>query len=458
MILTSRGAYSTSSSASPRALTPQGVGTNVYASRKHAIRAPISSAPGGFRRERSGFGQTNFMFMSSPDRRNSMQRRGGVMWRVLGAAAALGALAAAPMHAAGFSIFEQGTKSMGMAGAFTAQADDPSALFYNAGGLAFVTQRDFSVGVTYIKGLKADFHGANPFPGDGYSAQQKKLSEFPPHVYYVQPLSSTWKLGLGVETPFGLTTEWDNKNQFAGRFLSTKAALRAFDINPTLGWQATPNFGIGFGGIARVSDVELNRNIPVNNPFTQTIVDAASLKLKGDFKEGYGFNAGILWKATPELSFGLSYRSKITVDYTGDARLTPISTGNPQLDAAIAAGLPLNTNLPVKTSIHFPDEASFGVAYSFTPSFLVEADANSTGWSSFKDVPITFTGGAGNSLPSTVLPQNWKDVYNYRLGLRWQASQTSQWRLGYVFDETPQPEEGVSPLLPDADRNGYCIG
>jgi len=387
-----------------------------------------------------------------------MQRRGGVMWRVLGAAVALGALAAVPMHAAGFSIFEQGTKAMGMAGAFTAQADDPSALFYNAGGLAFVTQRDGSIGFTYIKGLKAELHGANPFPGDGYTAKQKKLSEFPPHAYYVQPLTSTWKVGLGIETPFGLTTEWENPNQFAGRFLSTKAALRAFDINPTLGWQVTPNFGIGFGGIARISDVELNRNIPVNNPFTQSIVDAAKLKLKGDFKEGYGFNAGILYKATPELNFGLSYRSKITVNYTGDARLTPISTGNAQLDAAIAAGLPLNTNLPVKTSIHFPDEASFGVAYSFTPAFLIEGDVNWTGWSTFKSVPITFTGGATNSLPSTSLPQNWKDAYNYRIGLRWQASPTSQWRLGYVYDQTPQPEENVSPLLPDSDRSGYCIG
>jgi long-chain fatty acid transport protein len=376
----------------------------------------------------------------------------------LGAAVALGSLAAVPMHAAGFGIFEQGSKAMGMGGAFTAQADDPSALFYNAGGLAFVTKADGSIGVTYIHDTKADFHGANPFPGDDYSAKQKPLSAFPPHAYYVQPINSTWKIGLGVETPFGLTTEWEHPHQFAGRFISTKAALQAFDVNPTIAWQVTPNFGIGIGGIARISNVELDQDIPVNNPFTQSIVSGASLKLKGDFNEGYGFNAGILWKATPEFSLGLSYRSKITVDYTGDARLSPISTGNAQLDAAIAAQLPLNTNLPVKTTIDFPAMASLGVAYSFTPSLLVEADANWTGWSSFEELPITFTGGATNSLPSQIVPQNWKDVYNYRLGLRWQANPISQWRLGYVYDQTPQPEVNVNPLLPDADRMGYCIG
>lgn len=387
-----------------------------------------------------------------------MQRRGGFTWRALGVAAALGALAAGPMHAAGFSIFEQGTKAMGMAGAFTAQADDPSLLFHNAGGLAFVTERDFSIGLTYIKGLKAEFEGANPFPGEGYRAEQELLSEVPPHIYYVQPINQTWKFGFGVETPFGLTTEWKDPDQFAGRFLSTKAALQAIDLNPTIGWQVTPTFGIGLGAVARVSSVELNRNVPTLNPFTQQAVDVARLKLEGDFSEAYGFNAGILHKVTPRFSWGLSYRSAITVDYEGDARLTQVSTGNAQLDAVVASRLPFNRDLPVKTSIAFPDIASLGLAFGLTDNLLIETDFNRTGWSSFEEVPIDFTGGATNSLPDQTIPENWEDSYHYRVGLRWDASETSQWRFGYVYDETPQPEEGISPLLPDANRNAFTIG
>src|SRR3954452_18678532 len=113
-----------------------------------------------------------------------MYRRGVLLGRAL-SVAALVTLAAAPLHAAGFSIFEQGTKAMGMAGAFTAQADDPTALFYNAGGLAFVDHQEFSIGDTYIHATKADFAGADPFPGTGYRAEQKKLSEPPPHAYWV---------------------------------------------------------------------------------------------------------------------------------------------------------------------------------------------------------------------------------------------------------------------------------
>jgi long-chain fatty acid transport protein len=386
-----------------------------------------------------------------------MRRRGGLVWKALGVAV-LGAAVAVPMYAAGFSIFEQGAKSMGMAGAFTAQADDPSALFYNAGGLAFMDKQEFSIGDTYIRSSKAEFKGADPFPGTGYSAKQKGLSEFPPHAYWVRPINSTWKFGVGIETPFGLTTEWDNPTQFAGRFLSTKAALRAFDLNPTIGWQVTPTFGIGVGAIARFSDVELVRYAGANNPFTQSFVNVGKLDLKGDFKEGYGWNVGILNKYNNSFSWGLSYRSKITVDYTGNATLASISTGNAQFDAALARALPFNTKLPVKTAINFPDEASLGLAFAVTPDVLVETDANWTGWSAFEKVKIDFTGGATNSLPDTTIEQKWKDVYNYRLGVRWTTSPSSQWRFGYVYDQTPQPEESVNPLLPDANRNGYTIG
>ncbi len=372
--------------------------------------------------------------------------------------AALGALAALPLSAAGFSIFEQGTKAMGMAGAFTAQADDPSLLFHNVGGLGFVDERQIAVGVTWIHGLEAELEGANPFPGEGYEAEQESLSEFPPHAYYVQPINDTWKFGFGLMTPFGLTTEWENPNQFAGRFLSTKAALQAVDLQPTLGWQVSPSFGIGLGAVARISTVELNRNVGSINPFTQRFVDVGRLELEADYSEGFGFTAGMLHKATDRFSWGLSYRSKVKVEYDGDAKLTQISTGNTQFDALLRTRLPFSVELPVETEIEFPDEASLGFAFGITDSLLVETDFNYTGWSSFENVPIIFTGGATNSLPDTSLPQQWDDAYNYRLGLRWTAGNGHQWRFGYVYDETPQPEEGMSPLLPDANRNGITAG
>lgn len=367
---------------------------------------------------------------------------------------ALGALAPQPGLAAGFGIFEQGTKAMGMAGAFTAQADDGSALFHNVAGLAFQTERRYEGGATLIKGVEAEFVGANPFPGDDTFAEQELLAETPPHLYYVRPLRDGLTFGLGVNAPFGLTTEWQDPETFPGRFLSTKAALRAIDVNPSMAFRLG-NFGLGIGATARFSDVELRRNAGIVNPFTASVVDVARVKLTSDFETAFGFNVGLLHKIGDSFSWGLSYRSKMKIEYAGEADFTQISTGNPQLDAVVAASLPVGQSVPIETEIEFPDMASLGLAFKITPSLLIETDVNWTGWSTFDEVPLTFL---DQPELSSVLPQEWEDVYNYRIGVRFDLSPVSQVRFGYVYDETPQPDQSVSPLLPDSNRNGITFG
>jgi len=371
------------------------------------------------------------------------------------AVAGIAILAAAPAWAAGFGIFEQGTRAMGLAGAFTAQADDGSALFHNAAGIAFATERQFQVGATLVWGEEGKFTGANPFPGEGVSEGQERLMETPPHVYWVQPLGPTWRFGLGINAPFGLTTDWKNKEQFTGRWISTKAALQTIDINPTLGVQLTQNFGIGVGAIVRFSDVELNRFLPFTNPLTGRPVDVGRTKLTSDTDSGYGFNVGILHKVNNSFSWGLSYRSKIKIDYSGDAEFTQILTGVPPLDAGVAALIPFGQKVPVETEVEFPDMASLGVALALSPTMTLEIDANWTGWSSFDSVPLTFV---GYPQLSSVLPEDWDNAYNYRAGLRWKTRPDTEWRFGYVYDETPQPEKAASPLLPDENRNGFTLG
>ncbi len=372
------------------------------------------------------------------------------------AACAALCLGTAPAGAAGFGLFEAGTKAMGMAGAFTAQADDGSALWHNVGGLAFASERQFMVGATYITFSEASFDGADPYPGRrDLRGADDALRDTRRTPTGCNRSSGEWKFGLGLYAPFGLTTEWQDPASFSGRYLSTRAALRVFDLNPSLAWQVTPNFGIGIGAIVRFSDVELDRYVPFVNPFTQQVIDAGRVALDSDFGNAYGFNVGILHKYNNSFSWGLSYRSKAKVEYEGDARFTQISTGIPPLDAAIAANIPFGQDLPVETEIEFPDMASLGVAIAISPTVRLEVDANWTGWSSFDEVPLTIV---GYPQLSTALPEEWEDCYNYRAGLSWKANPTSEWRFGYVYDESPQPERHVSPLLPDNDRNGFTLG
>jgi len=373
------------------------------------------------------------------------------------ALAALGTVSMAiPAGAAGFGIFEQGAKAMGLAGAFTAQADDPSAMWHNAGGLAFTETRDLLAGVTYNATSEAKFHGvAGTEPGPGASGEQEGRPQFPPYAYWAQPISDTWKFGIGIETPFGQITDWKDPATFPGRYLSTNVALRVIDVNPTLAWRVTPNLGLGLGAMFRFSDVELHRHLPFPSPFTGQILDVGTVKLDSSVEQGYGWNVGLLHRYDASFSWGLSYRSRVEVDYQGTGRFTQIAVGNPVLDAVIAANVPFDRDLDVSTSIEFPDMASLGVNLAISPRVRLELDANWTGWSSFDQVPIRFP-----QVPplSSVVDANWRDAWNYRAGLSWATSAGNEWRFGYVYDESPLPDRSVSPLTTDANRNGFSVG
>ena len=79
---------------------------------------------------------------------------------------ALALLAASgPAFGAGFGIFEHGSKAMGMAGAFTAQADDPSLLFHNAGGPRFRRRRGAGGRSDLDQGRRGRARRARPVPG-----------------------------------------------------------------------------------------------------------------------------------------------------------------------------------------------------------------------------------------------------------------------------------------------------
>lgn len=382
-----------------------------------------------------------------------MLRRANSRTQVTGAALLLLA-AAMPVRGAGFGIFEQGTKAMGLANAFTAQVDDGSTLFYNVGGLGFLEEKEVYAGTTLIYAAESTHEGLDPFPGVATSGEQEKNLFFPSHFYYIQPIGDGLNFGFGLNSPFGLTTDWKDPYEWPGRFISIKAELHTFDLNPSLGWRVSDTLSLGLGAVVRFSSVELYRHVPAVNPFTQAVIDTASVRLRSDLDAGFGWNVGILHRPGKRFSWGLSYRSEVEVDYSGDGEFTQILSGNAALDAVIAGTLPFGEKLAVETAIDFPALASLGMAFGLTEKMLVEVDVNWTSWGVFEELEILFV---EHPELSSVIPENYEDCFNYRFGLRVDVG-SNQWRFGYYYDETPQPEGRVGPLLPDADRQGFSVG
>lgn len=354
--------------------------------------------------------------------------------------------------ASGFSIFEQGSKASAMGGAFAATADDPTAIFYNVAGIAQQRHMTATAGGTII-------NFANEFRGDpndaytsGATGQYRRHTFVPPNAYLVVPFGKNLTFGIGTFAAFGLRTNW--QDPWVGRFVSRDANVKTASVEPALAWQNdSGTIAIGAGAEYRRSHITLNQNLGNLNPFTGRIVDVGNAFLDSDWDSAWGYNVGVLLKPNPNWRFGVAYRGDMTIDYKGTAVFTQIPTGNAQLDAIVKSQFPPNQN--IKTSIDYPGTLSVGVATTMLPNWDVEADVTHTTWSRFQSLDIAFATTPARNIHR---PQNWKDTMSYRLGGNRHIGENWQVRLGAVYDENPQPTEGVGPLLPDSDRAGVSFG
>jgi long-chain fatty acid transport protein len=189
------------------------------------------------------------------------------------------------------------------------------------------------------------------------------------------------------------------------------------------------------------------------NPFTQRVIDGASVDLSSNTDVGFGFNVGALAKISDSLSAGVHYRHQVKSSYKGTANFTQIGTGNAQLDTALTARLPQGSQA-VTTEIVFPGIFMGGVAYTMG-DWTFEVDADWYQWSKFSQLNLVFTDRP--DLTQSIV-EDYKNSWQYRMGLERRLSETWAVRGGYFFDQSPAPAASISPLLPDADRNGFALG
>lgn len=372
---------------------------------------------------------------------------------------AISLVAAGPASAAGFSIFEAGSRSTAMGGAFVAHADDLSAMFYNPAGLAQGVKKGelrAMVGVTLIVPKAELAQGYDPYPGSDYSVEMADQFFFPPNFYTSYGLSDCVSLSFGTWFPFGLATKWDEPD-FRGRYLSQYVDLKQFAAGLQLAWQINDVIAIGAGPEMRFSTVKLHRKVPLFSPFTNRVVDAAHADIRADLEMDVTFGAGIRITPTPKLSIGASYHGAVDANFEGESTFYQISTGNPQLDAAFAAKIPVNTKVPTKTTIQAPAQTQVGIGYDFGKLSL-EAAGTFTEWSAFDTTVLEFEAVDGKQVPTSVLPHDWEDAWAFRFGAKWQTSEKFDLMAGFVYDQTPEPDGDVGPLLPDANRRGYSVG
>jgi len=361
------------------------------------------------------------------------------------AVGALGAfvLAGGLSYGSGYSVYEQGAAAMANAGAFTARANDPSALFFNPAGIMQLKGVQFSLGTTPILLTGSEFDStltSGPFTGGTFS--QDDNAAWPSNLYLTHKINKkniAW--GFSVTSPFGLKTQWGPT--FDGRYISREANLAVINVGGHVAFGLGENWAVAVGVDYAKADIrELSKNIDLSG----FAAPDGFTKLTGN-GEDLGYDLSVRWaQGKKGWSWGLTYRSEMKPEINGDVEFENIP-------GFLAAAFP---NGGATATIPLPATAQTGFG-KIGDKWEWEFDVVWTDWSVFDRLQIDIE---NNTLAVADVDQleEWKTTYSYRAGATWHLSDAHAIRFGGYYDTNPVPDEHVRPRLPDADRTSAQIG
>jgi long-chain fatty acid transport protein len=371
--------------------------------------------------------------------------------------AAVVLLAAAPLaYAGGFSIYEAGAKATGMACAVTASVDDGSAMFYNIAGISFMPGTVADLNVMPVRPHSKYQQATPPIPSA--TGETTEPTFLVPGVGVTHRTSGRWGFGIGVYAPFGLGVEWENPENWVGRFTSYDVYLETIYVTPAVSFQVTPELALAVGADIAHQSLELHRFSPQQFGGDAELVNVIDAELEGSSSLNVTPCFGAMYKPTARLSFGVMFHPEKTMEYDdGTGTLTNVAP--PALEGAVDDALELlgGTSYTLSSELGLPHMLSLGVGYRFHERFRAEFNAVHFGWSNFEKLELNFDPDPTGELSSTIL-ERYEDRWQWRLGGEFDATEQLTLLAGYARDKTPQPVESMSPLLPDATRNDFSIG
>jgi long-chain fatty acid transport protein len=391
-------------------------------------------------------------------------------------------LTAAPALGAGFALQETSASGMGNAYAGgAAGVDDASTIWSNPAGMSRLSSRQVAGALIFIW-PKLDFSDTGSVPaaqqplgGDGGNAGSLAVV---PTMYLAWPIDRQWAVGVGLNAPFGLTSEYDNG--WIGRFQGLKSDILTINVNPAVSWKPIDSLAIGLGLNYQYIDATFTSNAnysaallqaaaqngiaPGSPTFNAIALATPGLQSDVDVSgtdSAWGWTLGVMFDLTPDHRIGAHYRSGVKYNVGGnvDFKNPAIPTLPPALAAVVGAlANGLNTQLlydsRVSSEIQMPEIVNLSYFGRLNERWDLMADVQYTGWSSIET--LTFTRSNGSPLQTTNL--NFDNAWRYSVGANYRHD--AQWLLrgGLAYDQSPVQDGFRTVRLPDSTRTWLALG
>ena len=343
-------------------------------------------------------------------------------------------IVAVDVSAAGFQVSETSVNSLGRAFAGAGiSGDGPSDMFHNPAGLMLGKGREMEFGLHSIH-PNADYKdNDSTIPPPKGVESNGGTTALVPNFFYAADLGEHSRYGIGLTSPFGLTTEYDPN--WIGRYHAIKSELITVELNPTIAVRVNETISIG-GGITLIkAEAELSQAqfIPGGNDGRATV--------EGD-DTALGLNFGIV-AGDENARIGFGYRSSINLEVEGDLTIT-------------GAGASFDGKVGANADITLPATAYLSGFKKLNHKLDLFATIRWTDWSEFEELRV-IKSDDGTTL--SVTPENWQDSNTYSIGVDYRPNDRWTFRGGYARDESPiKDDEFRTPRIPDGDRDWLTLG
>ncbi len=380
------------------------------------------------------------------------------------AAAAFGPVA----QASGFQLREQGPSSQGNGFAgVSAGGSDISVIFFNPAAMTQFSGWQFATGGTLVD-IKATFSNGtakrqpalDPTPFSTISGPSSHgnaaVSAILPNLNVMYSVSNDLKLGLSVNAPFGLTTEYDSN--WMGRYHALKSELKVIDLAPSIAYRVNPQWSVGAAAVVRTAEAELTNAVDfglIGFPTTIPGSQDGTAKLTGK-ATGLGFKVGATYQPTEAFRLGLAYHGAMTMTLKGDVTFGYPTTLSPALVGVFQSrGF---KNGDGEADLKLPATYSIGFSYDLSRTFSIQGEVARSTWSAFDDLRVKFTSNVAPQPTESVTEEKWKDTTFFALGANWKTSDTWTLRAGLSFDSGAVDPAYRTPRIPDNDRTWVSVG
>jgi len=367
--------------------------------------------------------------------------------------------------AAGFALNEMSAASIGNAFAGNAAiAEDASTVYYNPAGLARMTGRQFTAtgsairpSVRFSNQGSASATGSALIGGDGGDAGKWTPV---PALYYATDVRPGLRFGIGLQSPFGLKTEYGAG--WVGRYQALNSELKTLDINPAVSYQISEKLSLGMGISAQYAEVDLSRAIDFGSVCIGRLGAAACVPsgFRPQAKDGrialdgsdwaFGFNLGALFTPSANSRIGLAYRSPMRHEFSGGMARFDKPAGLPGPLAAAAAF----ADTGATAGLDLPESINLSGYLELDPKWSVMGDINWTRWSRFNELRVRFSNGA----PDSVVREEWRNTVRVGVAVNYRYNDAWKMRAGLAYDQSPVKDEFRTPSVPDANRTILGLG